>query len=72
MRVLKPEYEKLGETMARSLFSFKGNPVSFDCTEEQLAIMIGASIQYADQTREAFAGRLPRLTNKDGQRTVLA
>ena len=44
----------LGAKMARSLFEYKGNPASFDCTEEQLARILNGSIEWADETRRNF------------------
>jgi hypothetical protein len=44
----------LGAVMARSLFLYKGNPASFECTEEQLARIIQGSIDWADNTRDNF------------------
>jgi hypothetical protein len=48
------EPSAFAKACARSLFEFKGNPTSFDCTEDQLARIIQGSVDWADKTREAF------------------
>ncbi len=49
------EEGSIGKKLARSLFEYKGNPTSLDCTEDQLAKIIQGSVDWADQTRESFA-----------------
>jgi hypothetical protein len=44
----------LGSVMARSVFLYKGNPASFECTEDQLARIIQGAVDWADNTRDNF------------------